>query len=75
MFIGEGGRAIMELASIVSHILSYTRLIGILLASIILAHTTDYIFLKALNISIPFIVIGSLILVESHFALAYTVPP
>ena len=32
MFVGEGGRAIMELASIVSHILSYTRLIGILLA-------------------------------------------
>ncbi len=31
MFVGEGSRAIMELASIVSHILSYTRLIGILL--------------------------------------------
>jgi len=66
MFVGEGTRAIMELASIVSHILSYTRLIGILLASVILAHTIDFIFLKALNISIPFIIIGSLILVIGH---------
>jgi len=66
MFVGEGGRAIMELASIVSHILSYTRLIGILLASVILAHTTDFIFLKALNISIPFAILGILILFIGH---------
>ena len=66
MFVGEGSRAIMELASIVSHILSYTRLIGILLASVILAHTTDFIFLKALNISIPFAILGILILFIGH---------
>jgi V/A-type H+-transporting ATPase subunit I len=66
MFVGEGSRAIMELASIVSHILSYTRLIGILLASVILAHTIDFIFLKALNISIPFIILGSVILIVGH---------
>jgi len=66
MFVGEGSRAIMELASIVSHILSYTRLIGILLASVILAHTTDFIFLKALNISIPFAILGILILFTGH---------
>ncbi|MEK6961812.1 MAG: V-type ATP synthase subunit I [Thermoproteota archaeon] len=66
MFVGEGVRAIMELASIVSHILSYTRLVGILLASVILAHTIDYIFLKALNISIPFIILGTLILFVGH---------
>jgi len=66
MFAGEGSRAIMELASIVSHILSYTRLIGILLASVILAHTIDFIFLKALNISIPFIILGSFILIVGH---------
>ena len=66
MVIGEGGRAIMELASIVSHILSYTRLVGILLASVILAHTTDFIFLKALNISIPFAILGILILFIGH---------
>ncbi len=66
MFVGEGIRALMELPSIVSHILSYTRLIGILLASVILAHTTDFIFLKALNISIPFIILGTLILLIGH---------
>lgn len=66
MFVGEGSRAMMELASIVSHILSYTRLIGILLASVILAHTIDFIFLKALNISIPFIILGTFILIVGH---------
>ena len=66
MFAGEGGRAMMELASIVSHILSYTRLIGILLASVILAHTTDFIFLKALGLSIPFIILGTMILFIGH---------
>ncbi len=45
--------ALMEVATIISHILSYTRLIGILLASVILAHTIDYIFLKSLNIGLP----------------------
>jgi len=66
MFVGEGARAMMELASIVSHILSYTRLIGILLASVILAHTIDFIFLKALHISIPFIILGTFILIVGH---------
>ncbi|MEX0854747.1 MAG: V-type ATPase 116kDa subunit family protein, partial [Nitrosopumilaceae archaeon] len=66
MFVGEGTRAMMELASIVSHILSYTRLIGILLASVILAHTIDFIFLKALHISIPFIILGTFILIVGH---------
>jgi len=58
--------AIMELATIVSHILSYTRLIGILLASVILAHTIDYVFLKALNIGLPLIVLGTIILFIGH---------
>jgi len=66
MFVSEGVRALMEVPSIVSHILSYTRLIGILLASIILAHTTDFIFLKAINISIPFIILGTVILFVGH---------
>lgn len=66
MFVGQGVRAMMELPSIVSHILSYTRLIGILLASVILAHTIDFIFLKALNISIPFIILGTFILIVGH---------
>ena len=66
MFAGEGLRALMELPTIVSHILSYTRLIGILLASVILAHTIDFIFLKALNISLPFIILGTVILIVGH---------
>jgi len=58
--------AIMELATIVSHILSYTRLIGILLASVILAHTIDYIFLKSLNIGFPLAILGIMILFIGH---------
>ena len=66
MFYGEGARAIMELPSIVSHILSYTRIIGILLASVILADVIDFIFIKTLHHSIPFIVLGTMILFIGH---------
>ncbi len=66
MIYGEGIRAIMELPSIVSHILSYTRIIGILLASIILADVIDFIFMKTLHHSIPFIVLGTMILFIGH---------
>jgi V/A-type H+/Na+-transporting ATPase subunit I len=66
MFVGEGPRAIMELPSIVSHILSYTRLIGILLASVILADVIDFIFIKTTHHSIPFIVLGTIILFIGH---------
>ncbi|MGA2664465.1 MAG: V-type ATP synthase subunit I [Nitrososphaerales archaeon] len=38
---GEGTLAIIELPSIVSHIISYTRLLGILLASVVLALVID----------------------------------
>jgi V/A-type H+/Na+-transporting ATPase subunit I len=38
---GEGSLAIIELPSIVSHIISYTRLLGILLASFVLAFVID----------------------------------
>lgn len=41
--LGEGGQALIELPGIVSHILSYTRLVGILLASVILALVIDKI--------------------------------
>jgi V/A-type H+/Na+-transporting ATPase subunit I len=37
LFAGEGPMGIMSLIEVVSHILSYTRLVGILLASVILA--------------------------------------
>ncbi len=66
MFVGEGPRAIMELPSIVSHILSYTRIIGILLASVILADVIDFIFMKTLHHSIPFIILGTVILFIGH---------
>jgi V/A-type H+-transporting ATPase subunit I len=38
---GEGKLAVIELPSIVSHIISYTRLLGILLASFVLAFVID----------------------------------
>ena len=66
MFVGEGPRAVMELPSIVSHILSYTRIIGILLASVILADVIDFIFIKALHHSIPFVILGTVILFIGH---------
>ncbi len=66
MFVGEGPRAIMELPSIVSHILSYTRIIGILLASVILADVIDFIFTKTLHHSIPYIILGTVILFIGH---------
>ncbi len=43
LLVGEGGFGIMGLIEIVSHILSYTRLIGILLASVVLASVIDLI--------------------------------
>jgi len=66
MVYGEGMNAIMELPSIVSHILSYTRLVGILLASVILADVIDFIFIKTLHHSIPFIVLGVVIVFIGH---------
>lgn len=66
MFVGEGPRAIMELPSIVSHILSYTRIIGILLASVILADVIDFIFTKTLHHTIPYIILGTVILFIGH---------
>ena len=37
LFVGEGGMGLMAILESVSHILSFTRLVGILLASVILA--------------------------------------
>lgn len=66
MFFGEGVRAMMELPSIISHILSYTRIVGILLASIILAHVIDFIFIKAIDNPLPFPIIAIIILFVGH---------
>ncbi len=56
----QGG---MEIPSIISHILSYTRILGILLASVILSQIIDLIFLKGVNKGPEYAVIGVIILV------------
>jgi V/A-type H+-transporting ATPase subunit I len=66
MFYGEGVRAIMELPSIISHILSYTRIVGILLASVILADVIDFIFIRSLHHPVPIIILGVLIFFIGH---------
>ena len=66
MFYGEGVGAMMELPSIISHILSFTRIVGILLASVILADVIDYIFLRTIDNPLPTNVIGIIILFIGH---------
>ncbi|MCI4372300.1 MAG: hypothetical protein L3K02_01450 [Thermoplasmata archaeon] len=67
---GEGAQGLMALTEIVSHILSYLRLVGILLASVILAlviNTVTYgMFVgssSSVALHIVYIAIGALILV------------
>ncbi len=60
---GEGGQALIELPSIVSHILSYTRLVGILLASVALALVVDTLFLADVAAGPALAIVGVLILV------------
>lgn len=60
---GEGAQALMEIPSIVSHILSYVRLIGILLTSVILAGIIDLIFLHGIHHSLLLAIVGTVILV------------
>ena len=59
----EGTQSLMEIPSVISHILSYTRLVGILLASVILAQVINLIFMSTLSMPIPFIIGGVAILV------------
>ena len=60
---GEGFSAIIEIPSIISHILSYTRLIGILLASIVLASVIDRIFLNSIYAGLFNAILGFIILI------------
>lgn len=62
VLMGEGAEALMELPSLISHMLSYTRLVGILLASVILAEVIDLIFLKGIQSSLLLGIAGVLIL-------------
>jgi V/A-type H+-transporting ATPase subunit I len=66
IFYGEGVRAVLELPSIISHILSYTRIVGILLASVILARVIDFIFVSSLHQGLPYIVLGITIFFIGH---------
>jgi V/A-type H+/Na+-transporting ATPase subunit I len=59
----EGAQSLLELTSIISHILSYTRLIGILLASVALALVINSLFLGDLASGPALAVVGVVILV------------
>jgi V/A-type H+-transporting ATPase subunit I len=59
----EGTESLMEIPSVISHILSYMRLVGILLASVILAEVIDKIFLADTKVSFAFALIGGVILI------------
>ncbi|MEM0140418.1 MAG: V-type ATP synthase subunit I [Thermoplasmatales archaeon] len=59
----ERVQALLEITTIISHILSYTRLVGILLSSVILAVVFDRIFMSTLGHSIAFVILGIVILI------------
>ncbi|MCW6157926.1 MAG: V-type ATP synthase subunit I [Thermoplasmatales archaeon] len=59
----EKAQALLEVTTIISHILSYTRLVGILLASAGLAFVFDYLFRGSLHHSIPLMILGFVILI------------
>ncbi|MEM4103983.1 MAG: V-type ATP synthase subunit I [Thermoplasmatales archaeon] len=59
----ERVQALLEITTIISHILSYTRLVGILLSSVILAVVFDRIFMSTMGHSVLFLILGVVILV------------
>ncbi len=63
VLVSEGPLGLIEIPSIISHILSYTRILGILLASVYLAQVIDLIFLKGIAKSPLFGLIGVIVLV------------
>ncbi|MGC8993131.1 MAG: V-type ATPase 116kDa subunit family protein, partial [Thermoplasmata archaeon] len=64
---GEGVYAVMEMASIISHILSFTRIMGVLLAGVILSFVLDEIFTKAWNHGILLhIIFAFIVLIIGH---------
>ncbi len=64
---GEGGYAVMEMASIISHILSFTRIMGVLLAGVILAYVLDDIVIKALHYHVLLhMILAFIILIIGH---------
>jgi V/A-type H+-transporting ATPase subunit I len=70
ILIGEGGQGAMAITEIVSHILSYSRLVGILLSAVVLSYIIDLVFwgnvtnpAASLGLRIGFAILGLLILV------------
>ncbi len=59
----EGSEGVMSILEIVSHVLSYTRLVGILLASVILASVIDEVSIGLLHSGSALVVFGLIILV------------
>lgn len=59
----EGVTSGVEIPSLLSHILSYTRIVGILLASVALADVIDYIFVRGIRISPLYAAVAVIILV------------
>ncbi|AAT43071.1 V-type ATP synthase subunit I [Picrophilus oshimae] len=62
ILIFEGRQSLMEIPSIISHILSYTRLVGILLATVVLALVINRVFVSTLSMPFYFIILGVIIL-------------
>jgi V/A-type H+/Na+-transporting ATPase subunit I len=64
LLVGEGGMGMMGVIEVVSHILSYTRLIGILLASVILALVINDVGAGAIGSGkVLFIIFGLVIII------------
>ena len=63
VIVFEGTLSLMEIPSIISHVLSYTRIVGILLASVVLALVINTVFRATLSDPFYFIIMGVVILV------------
>ncbi|BAB59197.1 H+-transporting ATP synthase subunit I [Thermoplasma volcanium GSS1] len=62
--IKEKSQGFIEMPSIISHILSYLRLVGILIASVVIAEIIDLVFLRSVvSHSIGLAILGIIILV------------
>ncbi|WP_297216469.1 V-type ATP synthase subunit I [Thermoplasma sp.] len=62
--IKEKSQGFIEMPSIISHILSYLRLVGILIASVVIAEIIDLVFIRSLvSHSIALAILGIIILI------------
>ncbi|MCI4339826.1 MAG: hypothetical protein L3J73_00960 [Thermoplasmata archaeon] len=63
LLVGEGGMALLGLIEIVSHILSYTRLVGILLASVVLTVVAFQVEALLAPTAYPIGLVGGIVIV------------